>query len=446
MKQISTLLHPNGMKQEREDRRQGIISTRAQLEWLDEYMDLLKHYPSPTQEIETTVQAHLKKFENIPKEILIQNVHEKTPEAFDSFRKTVIEHRASVQKEHDRLVTEENEKLTVDNICKPGFDSKTRINPTSLSTAPPNKPSKSTQNSSKSKTKEEVLEVLNPAGVEAGKEKRAKEEAAKLRKPEDQFIESDAALVFANLPSNNYDSTYSYLKDYPYLVNQEYSDMILASAFRLQMNHHTKKMKNYVHQALVLQFTSNLGVEGVPLFFARIKDQNHRVTQMFNDDLQRTTQHIIQRCEVLQAKAKGELQSVVDLTPNPAKLELLRDLPQSLQQAILTEDMQKIELSLSDKSEYEKERMLDKLKAVGILRPPGDVQVLTEDEKLELFKQLPEDFSEALINGHLDKVNELLASYSEEEADRILDICKRGDFLEVSERDEEGAPTANSVV
>ncbi|KAJ1497397.1 hypothetical protein HMI56_005644 [Coelomomyces lativittatus] len=167
---------------------------------------------------------------------------------------------------------------------------------------------------------------------------------------------------------------------------------------------------------------------------------------MFNDDLQRTTQHIIQRCEVLQAKAKGELQSVVDLTPNPAKLELLRDLPQSLQQAILTEDMQKIELSLSDKSEYEKERMLDKLKAVGILRPPGDVQVLTEDEKLELFKQLPEDFSEALINGHLDKVNELLASYSEEEADRILDICKRGDFLEVSERDEEGAPTANSVV
>ncbi|KAJ1498189.1 hsp90 co-chaperone Cdc37, partial [Coelomomyces lativittatus] len=111
--------------QEREDRRQGIISTRAQLEWLDEYMDLLKHYPSPTQEIETTVQAHLKKFENIPKEILIQNVHEKTPEAFDSFRKTVIEHRASVQKEHDRLVTEENEKLTVDNICKPGFDSKT---------------------------------------------------------------------------------------------------------------------------------------------------------------------------------------------------------------------------------------------------------------------------------------------------------------------------------
>lgn len=429
--------------QEREERRIGIQKTGDQLVWLDEYIALLKHYPNPPNEIVKKVEMHLKRFEQIPEEILAENLTDSSQVTYNAFFQTVLQHRLSIQKEHDRLVAEDKQKLTIDNLCKPGFDSKTRINMSS--TAPP--PKKTTNEGSSTKRTEEVLEVLNPEGVLAGKERQIKEEAKLLRKSEDQFISSDAALVFANLPCGDHERSFNFLQDNSFLVNQEYSDMILASAFQCQMKRKSKRMKNYVYQALILQFASNLGKEGVSLFFSKITDPKHRATQLFKEDLARTTEHIIKRCQVLQAKEKGELQSVVDLTPSPEKMELLRDLPPHVQQALLTEDMEQIELALASQPDIEKEKILDKMKKVGILRPPA--ATLSEEEKLELFKQLPEDFSHALIHGHIEKVNELLAGYTPMETERIMDICKRGDFLDITEEDvveEENVPTPNRGV
>jgi cell division cycle protein 37 len=158
---------------------------------------------------------------------------------------------------------------------------------------------------------------------------------------------------------------------------------------------------------------------------------------MFKEDLERTYKHIQTRTKVLQEKAKGK-QSGVNLEPVGNKMEVFRGLPSALQQALLTENMEKVDAALNEMSESDKAKWLKSCNDAGILQDPSESA--SNEERLALFKELPEDFGKSLLSGDLDTANDLLAGYPQEEAERVLDICKRGGFLDIQEEEEdEGA-------
>ncbi|KAI9184246.1 hsp90 co-chaperone Cdc37 [Blastocladiella emersonii ATCC 22665] len=431
--------------QDRAEREHGIAQYTTQLAWLDEYLTILEAFPDPPKDTIDRAHAHLAKFANVPEQLQFTRVVN-SPKAFAAFRDQVRAHRATLVKERQRLLDEDAKHLSVDKISKPGFDS-TRVN-SGKSAEPPKTAAAAASATGKApaaakgKATATTVEVLNPTAAAKGKAAHAKEAATAKRAPEDKYITSDDALAYANLDTSDYPAMYSFLRDHPHLVSSSVSDEILAAAFQCEMDGKPAKTKRYVHQSQVLSFCLKLGANGAPMFFSKIADPSHQASRMFRDECAATLAHIQKRSQVLRAKAKGQLVSSIDLEPKGNKMDVFRDLPTELQQALLTEDLDKVDAVLAAKSETERARLRKACVDAGILRDP-DVKVadgelsVSEEEKLRLFKSLPAEFGEALLAGNLEHANVLLTGYDEAEAERVLDVCKRGGFLEFEEDDDE---------
>ncbi|KAI9222576.1 hypothetical protein BC828DRAFT_378123 [Blastocladiella britannica] len=440
---------------DRAERRHGIDQYAKQLEWIDKYLDLLAQFPDAPKPIVDQTHTLLSEFAGVPENLQFTRVVPNTPAAWEKFRAGVRAHRATLVSEREKLVVEESKKLSVDSISKPGFES-TRINKGASAAAaagpPPakvaGKASGKKSGSAAAAATATEIEVLNPGAVAKGKQEHVKEAAAVHRGPEDVYLERDETVVYANLNMTDYKATYAYLRDHTWLVSQAIADEILAAAFQCEMDGKHEKCKRYVHQAQVLQFCVNLGPNGAPMFFSKIGDPGHQATQMFRADIQRTLAHIVQRSAVLNAKKKGTLQSAVDLSPeNPAKMEVFRDLPENVQKALLTEDLAAVEAAL-DAHPRQRDALRAKLVKAEILRDPNapapkkeeEVLTIKEEEKINLFQELPKEFGQALLDGDLDKAQELMTTYDEPTVEKVLDLCKRGGFLEFEEVDEHGTP------
>ncbi|ORZ38807.1 hypothetical protein BCR44DRAFT_1427826 [Catenaria anguillulae PL171] len=445
--------------EERAQRKHGIEQYAKQLEWLDKYLAILDHFPDPSKDVIDKAHKLLAEFQNVPDNLQFTKVHN-SPQAFDKFRQHVRKHRETIVKERERLVQEDKMKVGMEIYASLGLSQRCRINKDSPSTAaaavPPAKstPSSSSKSaSSASKKTTEVVEVLNPLAANKAKAQHAKEAAKAQRGPEDKYITTDEALVFANWSTTDYKGMYAYLRDHAWLVASSVSDEILAAAFQAEMDGRHAKTKQYVHQAQVIQFCVNLGANGAPMFFSKITDPSHQATQLFRADIDRTLAHIVKRSQVLAAKAKGELESSINLDPVGNKMEVFRSLPADLQQALVAEDMAKVGEALGKvKSDREREALRQKMMDSGILVNPNaphgpapkledivddEGKVVTGEERIELFKQLPREFGKALLDGDLDKAQEVLQAMPEDEQEAALQICKKGGFLEFEEADED---------
>ncbi|KAL7748564.1 hsp90 co-chaperone Cdc37 [Sorochytrium milnesiophthora] len=362
-----------------------------------------------------------------------------------------------LEKELDRLKTEESKKLSSDTICKPGFDN-TRVNKKETpKTAPPASSSKAV---SSSKSTAQTVEVLNPDGVaRAESDRKDKLSVAKNQEELDQFITHDVTKIFATIPASEYQRSFKCISDNPWLVNQTYADEILAAAFQAQFNRKPELSRNLVHQAQILQFCASLGKDGVGMFFARIHDPSHKANVMFREEVDRNYKHIVTRSKVLLDKAASNKRTGINLTPsgndNDAKMTVFRDIPEPVKQALLTEDMAAVEQAVAKhvKSAYDREKLWQDMRRVGIVDDDGAASAaageqppeLTPEEKLAKFRELPEAFGEALVSGDIDKVNEALAALTPEEAERAIRICKEGGFMDIEdevEEEEEGDEAA----
>ncbi|KNE60051.1 hypothetical protein AMAG_05485 [Allomyces macrogynus ATCC 38327] len=436
------------IRKERAERRHAIEQYKKQLPWLQAYLDLLQHFPTTDQTIIDKTNKHLSQFHGLPAELLFTTVPP-VPPAFDALRQRVTKHREVIRTELAKLEADEGRKLASDTICKPGFDKTVVAKSSASSSTPPSSssatkaPAPASAAAAAAPSKSETVEVLNPKGVQLGKERHAKEAVKVTRNDEDQYIKSDEALYFANLSATNYEALNEYLREHRHLVSKEISDEILASAFQYAMNGRFAKADHYVHQATVLQFCANLGPDGAPMFFTRIKDPNHRAAQMFHDDVARTVAHIHNRSKVLQAKAAGKVTGI-SLDPVGKKMDVFRTLPNDLQQALLTEDLEKVHAVLGARKDGSD--LLKQCRAVGLIQDQA-VGEVSDEEKLELIRQLPAEFRDALANDDFDKVNELLESYEEPEAERVIELCKRaGIFEDGGEEEFESAEDAQAGV
>ncbi|TPX65664.1 threonine---tRNA ligase [Spizellomyces sp. 'palustris'] len=276
---------------------------------------------------------------------------------------------------------EAKKKLTVDDL-KEGF------NKTVLS-----------KNSEKPNEKQTVIETIHAPGNGAGSGHVA---SPPPPPPEDDDEEADRityppAETFSKLVTM--ESSFAFLLQNPTLVSQRYSDMILAEAFRKQMDGQDKEARQCVQQALLLQYCALLGADGVRLFFTRLSSPNHTASTMFHKDVLETYTRIQMRVRTLLAE-----QSATQAAERAA-------LEQRLASCTRPDGTYFLSMSV-DASEAELERA-------------------------RVFGELAPEFQKALLLQDVDLINGFLTSVGREEGERVVRLCSGVGLLDLEEEEEE---------
>lgn len=67
----------------------------------------------------------MKEFEGFPDQFRYDKFPGSSPQDWELFRERIRIHRQVVEQELEKLTNEARKKIAVDDLCKPGFDSKT---------------------------------------------------------------------------------------------------------------------------------------------------------------------------------------------------------------------------------------------------------------------------------------------------------------------------------
>lgn len=278
---------------------------------------------------------------------------------------------------------------------------KTGFDKTSVNKASSAVPSSESKPKSVTKTTEKVIEVLNPEAVAKGHETKGKgkEDESEAEEHEySEYITTPRLIKFAHL--KGFEDSFKFIQNYPYIVSQESSDEIMSAAFAAEMRGKSDEAKTFVHQALTLQYCVSLGKDGVGLFFKRITTPGHQSIAMFNSDLERTCSHIQTRSKALLANQSENKTSIFEgKSTDPKTMEAFRSLPKEFQDALLTEDIDEVNKVLGTMKEEEAKKVLTVCKESGLLDIDEDDVIVMEPE--EVVGTLPEAENAAETNGGL---------------------------------------------
>lgn len=176
----------------------------------------------------------------------------------------------------DAFEKQESSKITSESY-RVGFDS------SSISKTKPGETSK----------QETKVELLNPNhGLD-----EAKSKATDTDNSGDSEQKSQLSLVakhFAQIPASDYRASHDYLQSHPELLQDE-SDtnrLFLEAYYILLDQNDEKRAWQHTHQALLLQYCSELGRDGVAMFFKRFTTPGHQAQGLFEKDLAERFQKI----------------------------------------------------------------------------------------------------------------------------------------------------------
>ncbi|KAI9105986.1 hypothetical protein DFS34DRAFT_40503 [Phlyctochytrium arcticum] len=317
----------------------------------------------------------------VPFKAILDKVDPSSPSFISSLEKAIsaLETRnksldSEIQKEDEEV----GKKTTMDDL-KEGFNKTMISKPSSVAQQPPDKKPVSKEGGASQKS--------NP--VDSSPQSAA-EDNDEDDDDEDDKITYPPAQAFCDIKGGMGESAV-FLRKHPELVCQKYSDMILAEAFRLQLDKRDMEARQAVQQALLLQYCGLLGTDGVSIFFARLQSPQHNARQMFFKDIQETYTRI--QVRVAEIKRKQELEEAQEQKALRARLEACRQ-PDGT-----------IKLPISENPTPE------------------------ETGKAQYFSTLPLKFQEALLLQDVDAINTHLQTLTPEEGEELVKQCNDAGLL-----------------
>ncbi|KAJ1833009.1 hsp90 co-chaperone Cdc37 [Coemansia sp. RSA 2711] len=293
------------------------------------------------------------------------------------------------ERELDEVNREIATHIAPDSVAHAGFD-RSFVSKDSTST--------SAKGKGKGKVTETVTtdEVLNPGSVGKFDQPAAANEDDDIDTSEiddnGELRIDDDAKKFASI--TNMSDSMDFILKHLSIVTEEKSNQIMGHAFTHELAGRKSLAKQYVHQGLILTYILELGSSsGVNMFFSRIGVKGSQAQMMFEKDVDARYKHIEGRCKVIKSESEQSGEAEVE------SIQLQTDSPDA-----------QISISVPDESNADE-----------------------DPERLELFKQLPEAFQSALKMGTIDALNEALATIPGPEAERILEICGKGQFLKIDD-------------
>jgi cell division cycle protein 37 len=118
------------------------------------------------------------------------------------------------------------------------------------------------------------VEVLNPEKVGQGDVipvstgAEADSEDSDEAPNEDDITPTDVGKKFGELKIADLKKSMQYIEDFPYVVSERNQDGLMVQAFNAQLEGKESLAKQYVHQALLLQYIKQVGRNGVKQFFS----------------------------------------------------------------------------------------------------------------------------------------------------------------------------------
>ncbi|GMM38711.1 Cdc37 protein [Saccharomycopsis crataegensis] len=320
------------------------------------------------------------------------------------------------------------------------------------------------------------IETLNSPTIEQQK-KTEREELEDL----ETYPETDA---FGKIHMKDYTDSAKFLRSNPFIVSVQQKDALMMKAFDYQLKDDGKTAKNIVHQALMIQYISDLAKDSksiekiesaIGMFFGKMLQDN----SLLMKELENTYNHIKNRCEILKKDNAGiaddqaqeeqiQLKSMdpnSQLTvsiPNPDteadKYEEFLKLPVAMQDAVKTKSLDEINKVFASLKIEESESILDIFEKSGVIGvqavleneeewdklkdnqqpsielrstdPSAELVILKPDEskpeQYAEFLKLPEEMQKAVLSESLDAVNKVFADHiSSEDAESVLQ-CLEG--------------------
>ncbi|KAH6661920.1 Cdc37 N terminal kinase binding-domain-containing protein [Plectosphaerella plurivora] len=230
------------------------------------------------------------------------------------------------------------------------------------------------------KVEEKKIELLNP-NFDPNKPKAT----TAVEDDNEEIDASPAARLFGQIRPTDYSSSLSFLSKHPEILTERETDGLLVLAFDAALEGHDDACRQFVHQALLLQYCRALGKDGVAMFFKRVTTRGHQAQEVFSSDVQGTYMKIRNRAREIIAERAAE-----------------------------PEGVEQIQLHAVEPGTEIKIRV-----------PPKDATEPDAKEARAIFDAFPEDFRKALETGSLDTVNEVLGKMAVPEAEDI--VGKLGD-------------------
>ncbi|KAI0433961.1 hypothetical protein F5Y09DRAFT_297384 [Xylaria sp. FL1042] len=290
-------------------------------------------------------------------------------------QKQLLEKLAELEKDEGRKITSES--------IHTGFDS--------------SYVAKSTPSTSGEKKGDGKPELLNP-NFSANRPEESKGTAADEGDDgDDAEIEaSPDARKFANIKASEYRESHAFITSHPHVLSEKETDGILVMAFDAQLENKDDVARNYIHQALLLQYCRSLGKDGVALFFKRITTKGHQAQQVFFKDVQDTYFRIKNRTSEINAQRAAEGGSG---------------------------DIEQIQLHAVEPGTEIKIRI-----------PAENSEEEAEKHGREIFEGFAPDMRTALESGSLDKVNEVLGKMKVPEAEEVVGLLSEAGILSLEEQ------------
>jgi len=243
----------------------------------------------------------------------------------------------------------------------------------------------------------------NPGSISSGAD--ADIEEGSIEDP-DSIEASKPAKQFAKIPAGDYYASLQFVQAHPQILSEKDSDGLLVEAFNAQLEGKEEYARQCVHQGLLIQYCRQLGKDGVGLFFKRITNKDHQARKLFFDDVNTTYSKIKSRA----AEIKKERAEQGD----PGGVETIQLHAVDPNTTINIRVPPPIPTNLTESSTKP---------------PPSEDQIAGR----QIFESFPPGLQRALESCSLDKVNEVLAKMSVDEAEEVVEKLSEGGILAVEQ-------------
>ncbi|KAM3454660.1 hypothetical protein MY3296_002901 [Beauveria thailandica] len=239
------------------------------------------------------------------------------------------------------------------------------------------------------------VELLNPNYTPVGETSTSANNASATI-DDDDIEASPAARKFADIHMSDYSASLDHLIKNPQILTERETDALLVLAFDAALESKDERTKQYVHQALLLQYCRTLGRDGVALFFKRITASGgNNAKEVFYKDVHDTYMRIRTRArEIVAERAKEPVEGV-----------------------------EQIQLHAVEPGT-----------AITISVPPKDSEDPEAQEAREIYEHFSAEMRAALETGELDKVNAVLGELSVEEAEEYVSLFGEANILTMEEQ------------
>ncbi|KAI1200076.1 Cdc37 N terminal kinase binding-domain-containing protein [Nemania serpens] len=314
-------------------------------------------------------------------------LNEKKPEnRFAGMLEELGSHLKKVQDLQKQLVAklaelekEETRKITSESIHT-GFDS--------------SYVAKSTPSTSEEKKNDGKVELLNPNF--SADQPEVPGAAAADDEDDDAEIEASAdGRKFANIKASEYRESHAFITSHPKVLSEKETDGILVMAFDAQLQNQDDLARNYVHQALLLQYCRSLGRDGTALFFKRITTKGHQAQEVFYKDVRDTYFRIKTRTAEINAERAASGSG----------------------------DIEQIQLHAVEPGTE-----------IKIQIPAANSEDEAEKHGREIFEGFAPDMRKALESGSLDAVNKVLGEMKVPEAEEVVGLLSEAGILSLEEQ------------